>query len=59
MLFSTVADFVEKRIAIVESAENATDIETSAAKLKRVTSNKELWHRICTNPFAKDRRAKR
>lgn len=31
--------FVEKRIAIVESAENATDIDTSAAKLKKVTSN--------------------
>jgi len=30
--------FVEKRIAIVESAVNATD--TGAAKLKKVTSNK-------------------
>ena len=31
--------FVSKRIAIVESAENATDIDTGAAKLKKVTSN--------------------
>ncbi|CAN8222124.1 unnamed protein product [Cochlearia groenlandica] len=33
--------FVSKRISIVESAENGIDIDTGAAKLKKVTSNKE------------------